>query len=341
MLNNKNIFSWLNFFKKKKIPSKTENSTDLNTKNKFILNNFICNLQNVKNNFSYKIRQFFFKNKINDVFFEKLEEKLLQFDFGVIVSKQIVDNILNKYKNNFLKNEHDIYNELKNDLFHILENDNVINSQLPHVSIEDDPYVILLVGVNGVGKTTIAAKLAYFYKNLGKSVALVGSDTFRAAAIEQIKFWGKKISIPVFFKNYGTDPSSVIFDSIDFARLKGIDILIIDTAGRLHNNLNLIQELQKNVRVIKKKISSNPHEILLVLDARNGQNSLIQTELFVSKIQKITGIILTKLDGTAKGGIVFAILKQFFIPIQYFSNGEKLSDFYKFHAKDFIENMFS
>ncbi|WP_343128214.1 signal recognition particle-docking protein FtsY [Buchnera aphidicola (Takecallis taiwana)] len=338
MLNKKNIFSWLNFFKKKSLNN--NNKIINNDNNNSTVNSVLQSIKHTKNNFLFKIKKFFLKNTLNDLFFEKLEEQLLQYDFGVFVSKSIVNNIFKKYKNNVLKDESDIYLELKDSLYKIL-NKPILNRDIIVKSTQHNPYIILLIGINGVGKTTTAAKLAYFYKNLGKSVALSASDTFRAAAIEQIKAWGDKISIPVFCKQYGTDPSSVIFDSIDFARTNKIDVLIIDTAGRLHSNINLIYELQKNIRVIQKKMSANPNEVLLVLDACNGQNSFTQTELFFQHISNITGIILTKLDGTAKGGIIFSIIEKFSIPIQYFSNGENLSDFYKFDAKDFIESIFS
>lgn len=339
MLKNKNVFSWLNFFKKKSLDCNIDHSKSLNTNNKCISDDCISDMKYKKNNFFFKIKKFFLKNTINDTFFKKLEEQLLKFDCGVEVSNKIIRSIFEKYKNNEFNHEKDIYHALKKNLFKILNKSN-LGDQGSYPSIKDSPYIILLIGVNGVGKTTVAAKLALFYKNLGKSVALVASDTFRAAAIEQIKYWGNKISVPVFFKKYGTDPSSVIFDAIEFAYLKKVDILIIDTAGRLHNKINLIKELQKNVRVIQKKINFAPNEILLVLDARNGQNSLVQAELFLKNIQKITGIVLTKLDGTAKGGIIFSISEKCLIPILYFSNGEKLSNFYSFNAIDFIENMF-
>lgn len=345
MLIKRHAFSWLNFFKKKSLNNdikninKINNNIDTLDKNNFTFKNVLQSINNTKNNFSFKIRSFFFKNTINDVFFEKLEEKLVKYDFGVSVSKKIVSNIFQKYRNNLLKNESDIYLELKNSLYTIL-NVSPIYNKTSHPCINHNPYIILLIGVNGVGKTTTAAKLAYFYKNLGKSVALSASDTFRAAAIEQIKCWGEKISIPVFFKQHGTDPSAVIFDSIELACLNKIDVLIIDTAGRLHNKINLIHELQKNIRVIKKKIFSYPNEVLLVLDACNGQNSYIQTQTFFKQIKIITGIILTKLDGTAKGGIIFSIAEEFSIPIKYFTNGEQLPDFYKFNPKSFVEAMF-
>ncbi len=201
------------------------------------------------------------------------------------------------------------------------------------------PFIILIVGVNGVGKTTTIAKLAYYYKNLGKSVMLSAGDTFRAAAIDQIKEFGLRYNIPVFSKTYGVDPASVVFDSVKESIKKKKDILIIDTAGRLHNKSHLIQELKKIDRVIKKCYPKAPHETFIVLDAGIGQNSIQQARIF-SDTMNITGSIVTKLDGTAKGGIIFSIVTDLMIPVRYVGTGEKITDFKIFDSKIFIDNLF-
>ena len=193
------------------------------------------------------------------------------------------------------------------------------------------PYIILIIGVNGVGKTTTIAKLAYYYKKKGKSVVLSAADTFRAAAIDQINVLGKKYKIPVISRAFGTDPASVVFDSIKEAKIMKADILIIDTAGRLHNKLHLLDELKKISRIIKKFDLSAPHEIILIIDSGTGQNSIQQTKLFHSNIG-INSIIATKLDGTAKGGIIFSIINRFKIPINFIGTGKKITDLKKFNG---------
>lgn len=201
------------------------------------------------------------------------------------------------------------------------------------------PYIILIIGVNGVGKTTTIAKLAYYYKKKGKSVVLSAADTFRAAAIDQINVLGKKYKIPVISRAFGTDPASVVFDSIKEAKIMKADILIIDTAGRLHNKLHLLDELKKISRIIKKFDLSAPHEIILIIDSGTGQNSIQQTKLFHSNIG-INSIIATKLDGTAKGGIIFSIINRFKIPINFIGTGKKITDLKKFNGEIFIEELF-
>lgn len=289
-----------------------------------------------KKNFLGKIKNFFLKNKIDDIFFQKLEKKLLMYDFGVETTNKIVNHLMMKYKNNFFKNESDVYCELKQFLLSILNTapSNILSTKT------DCPYIIFVVGVNGVGKTTTIAKLAYLYKNMGKSVVLCASDTFRAAAIEQLKILGEQISVPVVTGVSGTDPSAVIFDAIQYAKSKNCDILLIDTAGRLHNQLHFMEELKKNLSVIKKQVLYAPNEILLVLDACNGQNSFIQTKLFYKYLGEIHGLVLTKLDGTAKGGVIFSILDKLSIPIKYIGVGENLIDLYLFDPKKFILDIF-
>ncbi|AEH39614.1 signal recognition particle receptor [Buchnera aphidicola (Cinara tujafilina)] len=224
----------------------------------------------------------------------------------------------------------------KNQLLNILKK---VNSIPLTDNFTSFPHIILVIGVNGVGKTTTIAKLAYYYKTHGKSIMLSAGDTFRAAAIDQILILGKKYEIPVFSKPFGTDPASVIFDSIREAKNKKSDILIIDTAGRLHNKSHLLQELKKISRIIKKFDISAPHEVILVLDACIGQNSIQQTKLFHKNVP-ISSIIITKLDGTAKGGIIFSIIDRFKIPICFIGTGEKITDLKKFNNELFINEFF-
>ena len=202
------------------------------------------------------------------------------------------------------------------------------------------PYVILMVGVNGVGKTTTIGKLAKQFQGEGKKVMLAAGDTFRAAAVEQLQVWGQRNDVPVIAQHTGADSASVIYDAIEAAKARGVDVVIADTAGRLQNKSNLMEELRKIVRVMKKIDDSAPHEIMLTLDAGTGQNAISQAKLF-SEVAPVTGITLTKLDGTAKGGVIFSIADQFQIPIRYIGVGEGIDDLRPFESKDFIEALFS
>jgi fused signal recognition particle receptor len=202
------------------------------------------------------------------------------------------------------------------------------------------PYVILMVGVNGVGKTTTIGKLAKQFQSEGKKVMLAAGDTFRAAAVEQLQVWGQRNNVPVIAQHTGADSASVIYDAIEAAKARGVDVVIADTAGRLQNKSNLMEELRKIVRVMKKIDDSAPHEIMLTLDAGTGQNAISQAKLF-SDVAPVTGITLTKLDGTAKGGVIFSIADQFQIPIRYIGVGEGIDDLRPFESKDFIEALFS
>ncbi|MGI9889695.1 signal recognition particle-docking protein FtsY [Vibrio chagasii] len=278
-----------------------------------------------------------FKGKrIDDDLFEELEEQLLIADVGMNTTVKIIENLTEKASRNDLKDGEALYGLLKEEMAEIL-------SQVEQPLVVDTtktPYVILMVGVNGVGKTTTIGKLAKQFQNEGKKVMLAAGDTFRAAAVEQLQVWGQRNDVPVIAQHTGADSASVIYDAIEAAKARGVDVVIADTAGRLQNKSNLMEELRKIVRVMKKIDDSAPHEIMLTLDAGTGQNAISQAKLF-SEVAPVTGITLTKLDGTAKGGVIFSIADQFQIPIRYIGVGEGIDDLRPFESKDFIEALFS
>ncbi|WP_338884187.1 signal recognition particle-docking protein FtsY [Xenorhabdus sp. TH1] len=273
--------------------------------------------------------------KIDDDLFEELEEQLLIADVGVETTRKIIANLTAHASRKELKDAEALYSKLKEEMSTILAK---VDKPLEIES--KSPYVILMVGVNGVGKTTTIGKLARQYHSQGKSVMLAAGDTFRAAAVEQLQVWGERNKIPVISQHTGADSASVIFDAIQSAKAKGIDVLIADTAGRLQNKSHLMEELKKIVRVMKKLDEDAPHEIMLTLDASTGQNAVSQAKLFHEAVG-LTGISLTKLDGTAKGGVIFAIADQFEIPIRYIGVGEGIEDLRPFKADDFIEALFA
>ncbi|PQQ29363.1 signal recognition particle-docking protein FtsY [Photorhabdus hindustanensis] len=273
--------------------------------------------------------------KIDDDLFDELEEQLLIADVGVDTTRKIISSLTEHASRKELKDAEALYAKLKEEMSDILTK---VNQPL---DIEGKtPYVILMVGVNGVGKTTTIGKLARQFQAQGKSVMLAAGDTFRAAAVEQLQVWGERNHIPVVAQHTGADPASVIFDAIQSAKAKGVDVLIADTAGRLQNKSHLMEELKKIVRVMKKLDENAPHEIMLTLDASTGQNAISQAKLFHEAVG-LTGISLTKLDGTAKGGVIFAIADQFEIPIRYIGVGEGIEDLRPFKADDFIEALFA
>ncbi|MDO9886650.1 signal recognition particle-docking protein FtsY [Glaesserella parasuis] len=280
-------------------------------------------------------RNFFSGKKIDDELFEELEEQLLVADLGMPTTTKIIKNLTEHATKQQLRDAELLYQQLKVELADVLK------PVAQSLVLEDKkPYVILMVGVNGVGKTTTIGKLARKFQAEGKSVMLAAGDTFRAAAVEQLQVWGERNNIPVVAQSTGADSASVIFDAIQSAAAKGIDVLIADTAGRLQNKNNLMDELKKIVRVMKKYDETAPHEIMLTLDAGTGQNAISQAKLFNEAVG-LTGITLTKLDGTAKGGVIFAIADQFNIPIRFIGVGEKIDDLRPFDAEDFIEALFT
>ncbi|EPZ99167.1 signal recognition particle-docking protein FtsY [Glaesserella parasuis] len=280
-------------------------------------------------------RNFFSGKKIDDELFEELEEQLLVADLGMPTTTKIIKNLTEHATKQQLRDAELLYQQLKVELADVLK-----PVAQPLVLEDKKPYVILMVGVNGVGKTTTIGKLARKFQAEGKSVMLAAGDTFRAAAVEQLQVWGERNNIPVVAQSTGADSASVIFDAMQSAAAKGIDVLIADTAGRLQNKNNLMDELKKIVRVMKKYDETAPHEIMLTLDAGTGQNAISQAKLFNEAVG-LTGITLTKLDGTAKGGVIFAIADQFNIPIRFIGVGEKIDDLRPFDAEEFIEALFT
>ncbi|WP_261816260.1 signal recognition particle-docking protein FtsY [Vibrio gallicus] len=274
--------------------------------------------------------------KIDDELFEELEEQLLIADVGMETTMKIIDNLTEKASRQDLKDGEALYDLLKQEMADILS---TVEKPL-EIDTQKGPYVILMVGVNGVGKTTTIGKLAKQFQAQGQKVMLAAGDTFRAAAVEQLQVWGQRNDVPVIAQHTGADSASVIFDAIEAAKARGYDVVIADTAGRLQNKSNLMEELRKIVRVMKKIDGSAPHEVMLTLDAATGQNAISQAKLF-SDVAPVTGITLTKLDGTAKGGVIFALADKFSIPIRFIGVGEGIDDLRPFETQDFIEALFS
>lgn len=273
--------------------------------------------------------------KIDDDLFEELEEQLLIADVGVETTRKIIANLTEGASRKQLKDAEALYGLLKDEMGEILAKvDEPLNIE------GKTPFVILMVGVNGVGKTTTIGKLARQFEQQGKSVMLAAGDTFRAAAVEQLQVWGQRNNIPVIAQHTGADSASVIFDAIQAAKARNVDVLIADTAGRLQNKSHLMEELKKIVRVMKKLDEEAPHEVMLTIDASTGQNAVSQAKLFHEAVG-LTGITLTKLDGTAKGGVIFSVADQFGIPIRYIGVGERIEDLRPFKADDFIEALFA
>jgi fused signal recognition particle receptor len=275
------------------------------------------------------------KKEIDPELLDELEEVLVTADIGVSTTQEIFNKIRDEVKRRELSDPNVLRDRIKGQILSLLQVDaSPINWQRTR------PFVVLVVGVNGVGKTTTIAKLAYRLKQDGEKLLLAAGDTFRAAAIEQLEAWGKRAEIPVIKHQAGSDPSAVAYDAIEAGIKRNSDVIIIDTAGRLHTKVNLMEELKKIKRVIAKKIPDAPHEILLVLDATAGQNAISQAKLF-KETTGVTGIVLTKLDGTAKGGIVISIAHQMQIPIRFIGIGEGMEDLRPFDPKEFAEAIFS
>jgi fused signal recognition particle receptor len=270
--------------------------------------------------------------KIDEELLEELEEILILADIGISTTSKIIEGIRQKAKERKIYDASQIKELLAEEVYEILQKD-------VEPFTLTSPMVILIVGVNGVGKTTTIGKLAYMYKKEGKKVMLAAGDTFRAAAIDQLEIWAERVNCPIIKHQEGSDPASVIFDGIQASKARGIDILICDTAGRLHNKKNLMEELRKIRRVIDREYPEARVETFLVLDATTGQNALQQAKIF-KEVSDITGIVLTKLDGTAKGGIVVAIKSELNVPIRYIGMGEGIEDLQAFDAKSFVSAIF-
>lgn len=277
------------------------------------------------------------KSKVDDEVLDELEESLIAADVGVETTLRIIDRIQKRAAEEKYLNTSELNNILKSEILGLLA-ENTSNTQVDPNNIPR-PFVIMVVGVNGVGKTTTIGKLAYMFKNQGKKVLLGAADTFRAAAVEQLTIWADRVDVPIIKQQMGADPAAVAFDTLNSAKSNDFDVVIIDTAGRLHNKVNLMNELSKIRRVMQKVIPDAPHEVLLVLDGSTGQNAFAQAREFTSATD-VTAIALTKLDGTAKGGVVLGISDQFKIPVKYIGVGEKMTDLQIFDRVAFVESLF-
>lgn len=276
--------------------------------------------------------------KIDDDFFEELEEILIGADVGVTTVMELIDELRSEVRKQKIENAMDLQPILSEKLVNLLKND---GSHQTGLRIQEGQLtVILFVGVNGVGKTTTIGKMAHMFKSQGKKVLLAAGDTFRAAAIEQLEVWGERAGVDVIKHQPGADPAAVIYDALQAAKARGVDILLCDTAGRLQNKVNLMDELNKIYRVVQREVPGAPHEVLLVLDATTGQNALQQAKTF-GQSAGVTGIVLTKLDGTAKGGIVIAIRNELNLPVKYVGLGEKLDDLQPFDPEQFVHALFA
>ncbi len=279
------------------------------------------------------------KSKVDDEVLDNLEEILITSDVGVDTTLKIIERIENRVSKDKYVNSNELNRILKEEIAELLEEN---NSGAVDTSFDagEYPYVIMVVGVNGVGKTTTIGKLAYQFKTMGKKVYLGAADTFRAAAVDQLVIWSERVGVPIVKQGMGADPASVAFDTVKSAIANKADVVIIDTAGRLHNKINLMNELSKIKNVMKKLIPDAPHEVLLVLDGSTGQNAFEQAKQF-TKATEVSSMALTKLDGTAKGGVVIGISDQFKIPVKYIGIGEQMEDLQIFNRQAFVESLFS
>ncbi|MCU0461237.1 MAG: signal recognition particle-docking protein FtsY [Bacteroidales bacterium] len=280
------------------------------------------------------------KSKVDEEVLDNLEEVLVSSDVGVSTTIRIIERIEARVAKEKYLNTSELNKILKEEIVALLEDNNAGNETGFSLNLDTAPHVIMIVGVNGSGKTTTIAKLAYQYKQAGKKVLLGAADTFRAAAIEQLQIWGDRTGVPVIKQKMGSDPASVAYDTVKSGVAGGYDVVIIDTAGRLHNKINLMTELSKIKRVMEKVLPGAPQEVLLVLDGSTGQNAFEQAKQFTAATD-VTAIAITKLDGTAKGGVVIGISDQFRIPVKYIGIGEKMTDLQIFNRVEFVDSLFS
>jgi fused signal recognition particle receptor len=307
------------------------------TKNNSLFNRLSEQLTKTKESFVYRIDTLFLgKKEIDQELLDELEEILITADLGVNTTEELLDEARRKVKRQELSDPKMLKKVLKEKIRSF-----IVDADRPAELVMPDkgPFIIMVVGVNGVGKTTTIGKITHKFTKAGQSVLLVAADTFRAAAVAQLKIWGERNKVPVVSHHEGADPSSVVFDAMDVALAKKYDVIIIDTAGRLHTQVNLMEELKKIKRVIGKKIPGAPHEVMLILDATTGQNAISQAKLFNATVD-ITGLTLTKLDGTAKGGIVVNICRELKIPIRFIGIGEQLEDLRDFDPGEFVDALF-
>ncbi|MDY0199688.1 MAG: signal recognition particle-docking protein FtsY [Tenuifilaceae bacterium] len=298
-------------------------------------------LQKTKENLFSKLSRIVIgKSSVDDDVLDNLEEVLITSDVGVETTLRIIERIQNRASRDKYVNTTELNQILKTEIAELLAQNKSGDVDTSIKTPDGDPYVIMVVGVNGVGKTTTIGKLAHLFKSQGKKVYLGAADTFRAAAVDQLVIWAERVDVPIVKQPMGSDPASVAFDALSSAKANGADVVIIDTAGRLHNKVNLMNELSKIKRVMQKVIPNAPHEVLLVLDGSTGQNAFEQAKQF-TKTTEVTALALTKLDGTAKGGVVIGISDQFKIPVKYIGVGEKVTDLQVFDRFAFVESLFS
>jgi fused signal recognition particle receptor len=284
-----------------------------------------------------EITRLFDRAAIDEELFEELEMLLIQADVGWDVSQKLVEDLRQRVKQDRIDDPSIAREILRTDMIALLET--ATRQRTVKVFQRGVPFVTMVVGVNGVGKTTSIAKLAAYHQQFGRTVMIAAGDTFRAAAIDQLKVWGERLTVPVIAHEQNADPGAVVFDAIQAAYNRGRDVLIVDTAGRLHTKFNLMEELKKLRRVMQRQVEDAPQEVLLVIDATTGQNGLVQAKKFAESVE-ITDIIITKLDGTAKGGIAFAVAKELGIPISYIGTGERATDLAEFRAETYVDSLF-
>ncbi|HET9824252.1 MAG TPA: signal recognition particle-docking protein FtsY [Chitinophagaceae bacterium] len=298
-------------------------------------------LQKTKENFFSKITKAIAgKSTVDEEVLDNLEEALVGADVGIETTVKIIERIEARVAKDKYLNTAELNKLLQDEIENILVPAPSSNSYDFHSELPSKPYIVLIVGVNGVGKTTTIGKLAYNFKNAGKSVLLGAADTFRAAAVDQLTVWSERAGVPIVKQPMGSDPAAVAFDTVQSALSKNVDVVLIDTAGRLHNKAHLMEELSKIKRVIQKVIPEAPHEVLLILDGSTGQNALEQAKHFTAATD-VTALTITKLDGTAKGGVVLAIANQFKIPVKFIGVGEKMEDLLVFDKHEFVDSLFS